>query len=672
MFYIDHNYDNNLSLTLPRQISTDPRICVLPSATPPSSDSTSPAQAKVSTVYNKVSFQKKEEEISAFSSDSFFGSNNEYIEQSATETINGDDPSFNEAQVITQFETITEEQTDAKGQKVNRATGVKVIYKNGNPKTFYYSDGSIGPFFVDSTSLSENNKVLVKDEATGKVKVEESANNITGLGNYFRVGGDDFAFLGKFLHIHVNLDFIATVLSDNIDTDGKISIYVFFEQLMQGIQDATGNINDYRITYDELSNTFYITDNTTLPNADKYFNIPSIKPTMINAHMLKDTIGSFVTNVSIKCELNNNYATMISVGAQSNGNVVGEDATAFSRWNEGYTDRVITDRSSIVDEANQQESSSKSPDQIYLDNLVKYGDLNNAINNGYITTDDITNNGQAVVDMLKYEVAYFTQTDCMQGQGFLPINLQLTMLGLSGPRLFETYTIDETLLPDNYKNNIKFLTKGITHKVDSNGWTTTLDSFMAPKVDSLNKPTFYIPPERTIAAKKSSGGAEFSDTVVGAGNGVNANKLRATLKSLGYSEKGSEIDSGGVDINSSIEKVASSIFTTIKNEIPTLNVKVTGGNDKYHQGLSYNSRHKAGNALDFVISPSKSEQLDQVVNILRRYAVGNNPKFRFIDEYRNPTGAATAGHFHISWGEGTESQAALDLALRAPSSLASI
>jgi hypothetical protein len=502
------------------------------------------------------------------------------------------------------------------------------------------------------------------NETTGEVTIKENANNTSGLGNYFRVGGDEYAFLGKFLHIHVNLDFIATVLSDNIDTDGKISIYKFLEELIQGIQEATGHINDYRITYDELSNTFYITDNTTLPNADKYFNTPSIKPTMINAHVLKDTIGSFVTNVSVKCELNNNYATMISVGAQSNSNIVGEDATAFSRWNEGYIDRIITDRSSIVDEANQQESGSKSPDQVYLDNLIKYGDLNNAINSGYITTDDITNNGQAVVDMLKYEKAYFTQTDCMQGQGFLPINLQLTMLGLSGPRLFETYTIDETLLPDNYKNNIKFLTKGITHKVDSSGWMTTLDSFMAPKLDSLNKPTFYIPPERIIAAKRSGGGNEFSDTVVGVGNGVNANKLRATLKSLGYSEKGSEIDSGGVDINASIEKVASSIFTTIKAEVPTLNVKVTGGNDKYHQGLSYNSRHKAGNALDFVISPSKPEQLDQVVNILRRYAVGNNPKFRFIDEYRNPTAKATGGHFHISWGTGTESQAALTAALQ--------
>jgi hypothetical protein len=190
---------------------------------------------------------------------------------------------------------------------------------------------------------------------------------------------------------------------------------------------------------------------------------------------------------------------MISVGAQSNGNVVGEDATAFSRWNVGYTDRIITDRSSVIDMQNQQESGSKPPEQVYLDNLIKYGDLNNAINSGFVTSEEISNNGQAVVDMLKYELAYFTQQNCIQGQGFIPINLQLTMLGLSGPRLFESYTINETLLPDNYKNNIKFLTKGITHRIDTNGWTTTLDSFSGPKVTALNKPSFYAPPELALS-----------------------------------------------------------------------------------------------------------------------------------------------------------------------------
>jgi len=657
MFYIDHNYDTNLCLTVPRQISTDPRICILASAKPATSGGEDPSleQAKVVTVYTKISFQRKEEE-------------NVYYEQLPTETVTADTPGFNEGNIITQFETESEQQANDKGEEVSRTVGVVIIDKNNNKKTTNSGD-IIGPFYVDNTIVNTNNKVIVKDKE-GEISVAANPNNTSGLGPYFRVDPlEDYPFLGKFMHTHINLDFISTILAKNIDTDGKISIYTFLEQLMQGLQDATGNVNDYRILYDELSNTFYINDNNTLPNADKYFNVSSSLPTLINAHVLKDSIGSFVTSVSLKSELNNNYATMISVGAQSNGNVVGENATAFSKWNIGYEDRIITDRGSIVDDSTTQEGSgSKSPETVFLDNLVKYGELNNKINNGQVTSEEITNNGQAVVDMLKYEIAYYTQQNNMPGQGFLPINLQLTMLGLSGPRLLESYIIDETFLPAGYKNNIKFLTKGITHKIDTNGWATTLDSFSGPRADSLAKANLYWPPEQEIAANvaAASGGSAGSqgEPIVGSGTGVNANKLRATLKNLGYSEKGSEIDNGGVDITSAIEKSASSVLTTIKAEIPTLKLTVTGGNDKYHQGLSYNSRHKAGNAIDFAISPSDPTTLDKVVNILRRYAVGNNPNFRFIDEYRKPTGAATGGHFHISWGTGTESQAALNLALQ--------
>jgi hypothetical protein len=174
------------------------------------------------------------------------------------------------------------------------------------------------------------------------------------------------------------------------------------------------------------------------------------------------------------------------------------------------------------------------------------------------------------------------------------------------------------------------------------------------------------PPPATPAgittAPTTAIGTTTQPGTVGSGNGDNAARLRKTLQSLGYSEKGNEIDNGG-DINAEIEKIASAILRTIKQELPNLKLTVTGGNDKYHQNLSYNSRHKAGNGLDFVVQPRDNQTLDKVVNILQRYAAGNAPNFRFIDEYRHLTSAGTANHFHISWGAGSESQAELNKAL---------
>jgi len=156
--------------------------------------------------------------------------------------------------------------------------------------------------------------------------------------------------------------------------------------------------------------------------------------------------------------------------------------------------------------------------------------------------------------------------------------------------------------------------------------------------------------------------------IVGNGTGVNANKLRATLRELGYSEKGSEIDNGQVDITPNIERAISHVLRTIKQQLPNVRVIITGGNDKYHQKLSYNSRHKMGNAIDLVVSPRDNQTLDSVVRILRQYAAGNNPNFRFIDEYRHLSKAGTGNHFHISWGSGNEAQAELNKAVALASS----
>jgi hypothetical protein len=200
---------------------------------------------------------------------------------------------------------------------------------------------------------------------------------------------------------------------------------------------------------------------------------------------------------------------MVTVGAQQNGNVVGENATALSRLNEGYADRVITDKSSIIDTSTSNASGSKSPIDIYKENLAVYALVNNKINDGTITYDDISNNKQAIADILSFELGYFTQQGNIAGQGFIPLSLQLTVDGLSGLRLLESYEINTELLPPNYRNNIKFIIKGITHKIDNSGWYTTIESFSGPKKDTLAPVTnfnFFVKPAPNLSGTGGTGG----------------------------------------------------------------------------------------------------------------------------------------------------------------------
>ena len=123
-------------------------------------------------------------------------------------------------------------------------------------------------------------------------------------------------------------------------------------------------------------------------------------------------------------------------------------------------------------------------------------------------------------------------------------------------------------------------------------------------------------------------------------------------------EKGEEISNGG-DITADMAKYGIAVLEKIKEMYPNIKVRVTGGNDKYHQSLNYNSRHKAGKALDFTISPASQQNINSIVGILQGFSAGDS-NFRFLNEYKDPTKAATGKHFHISYRTGgTEGSANL-------------
>lgn len=484
LFKLDHNYNDNLCLTLPRQISIDPRICILKPSDKAMSTEGNSSQATATTTYQKISFPATE--------------NNSKFGNALYDQINNNDSNFSETSIAESYAILNN------GEGI--PTKIQVNYKSGQVVIYDVSSGNTPEFYLNTSTYNTNNEVTRTNE-DGVEETTQNAFNLSTLNDNFRVGSG-YEFLGRFMHIHVNIDYISTLLADNIDENGKVTLLRFLQQLTQGIQSATGNLNNFEIKYDELTNTSYIIDTSILPNADKLLG-RDLTPTRINANLLTGDLGSFVTNVSIKSNLNNAYASQITAAAQSNSNVVGETATAFSKWNIGYTDRIVPERNSVMDKQTQKSGSlSSNPETVYLENLIKYATLANLIQTGYVTTEDITAYGSAIVDMLKYEINFFTEQDCLPGPGFLPINLQLVMNGLSGPRLFETYTINETLLPDNYKNNIKFLTQSITHKIDTNGWITTLDSFTAPDTVSLKKPTFWYPLEKELIKRAKNGANE--------------------------------------------------------------------------------------------------------------------------------------------------------------------
>ena len=85
-----------------------------------------------------------------------------------------------------------------------------------------------------------------------------------------------------------------------------------------------------------------------------------------------------------------------------------------------------------------------------------------------------------------------------------------------------------------------------------------------------------------------------------------------------------------------------------------IKLNITGGDDWFHR--KHGGRHKTGEAIDFVVDgPATNDKQSKIENVIVNIMKsGDYPNLGMINEYKRPSGHATAGHFHISTGKTTE------------------
>ena len=495
---------------------------------------------------------------------------------------------------------------------------------------------------------------------------------------------------GQIMNSYFNMVYILTQLDSLKDKDGKVSIFDLIKSLCDGWNKATGNFSKLSPTIDEDENSILrITDEVSLPDRDGWLKKFKQKTNLASFDVFgyyyplsgsnESTGAGFIRDIKFNTTVPPNLATMITIGATSNGYVVGQDATALSRMNAGLEDR-FKEKIVLPTEQDIQAASSASINQDYVTALTDFNIFTEELgytkgsskvpiwNKEAISAFNTTAAQFYEYDQAKQTLAASGEKNASQvalGQvtaslkpwqkpaspngGFLPFDLSLTMDGLSGMKVYQKYTIDTDYLPSNYPSSLEFLIKGITNTIQNNQWITNIESFAIPKNpfgSSVSKsPT-------SAASNPSNRGTQKPFT----GNTPNADALRSVLASLGYTEKGRELSNGG-DISSELLKFASSVLREIKKQLPSLQITITGGNDKYHQGLKYKSSHSTGTGLDIAISPPNTANKKAVDTILGGFAAGNqNLVVSFINEYDYPSSAATGGHFHLRIGGKIESK----------------
>ena len=340
---------------------------------------------------------------------------------------------------------------------------------------------------------------------------------------------------GQIMNIYVSMKFILMKLDElkNADTN-KVVLIEFLNNMLSAINSSLGGISKLEATiFNET--TVVIRDGNPLPdikNVIEVMKANTIKYDIYDKYAQFDLYGystknppnsttdiyggkghaSFIKDFSFTTEISPELSTMLTVGATANGTVVGENSTAFSKFNAGLTDRYKEKVVYLEEEVGtpntiknafkgikgigkqntsaediQKERAEADQKILYEGLLTQYVETYKAYGHYVYNLSKKIYNGEADTykDALTNYITYKQQADAIYrnskgyftpSTGFIPFNMSLTMEGLSGMRIYSKFNIDTEYLPANYPENADFLIKNINHTISNNKWFTKIES----------------------------------------------------------------------------------------------------------------------------------------------------------------------------------------------------
>jgi hypothetical protein len=279
------------------------------------------------------------------------------------------------------------------------------------------------------------------------------------------------------MNIYVSFEQIHSSLESNLDEENRVNLYGFLSTICDSLNLSLGGVNNLQPIVDEDTNTIKIIDQNYNPNPQ-----PNDK---LILYGYEGNNSTFVRSVSLKTSLTPELTATIAVGATSDGYSQGIENTMFAKWNKNIKNRfqpkIITP---------DPKTTSIDPVRNYIDNFYAKGKLalgykyDGSENPPELDKDSIGNNISIATEFYKYAQSFIHSRNPEYGsptQGFVPINLGITMNGISGVKIFNSLGVDTSFLPNNYPKALRFIIKAINHKISNQDWETTLETLVIPE-----------------------------------------------------------------------------------------------------------------------------------------------------------------------------------------------
>lgn len=342
-------------------------------------------------------------------------------------------------------------------------------------------------------------------------------------------------YQGKTMEILLSVDFLLDTLKSYTSNDPSHSIYLkgFLDAIVVGINKSCGNINMFRVSYDDDSNTVIIKD-------DQFVPCKPDEPSLLNRENYKNgnTLGrakygmipifglnSMVREFEFKTNINTSISKQIAISAQADPQPANQtDHSSYSFLNQDYVDAYkpkVSDSSRLNSTSNSavqfltsrpgvtvsqrpgipgialplDNSTNGSSYSVDKDQAEKFNSHILAIYSG----GDYLNPGR--IDFaINYYISSMADRKAFDpvtyAAPFIPANLSMTIDGISGIVMGNAFTVPEDRLPlslrgDGNITKVGFIVSGLTHTLDNNQWLTKIKGQMIrlPDVTQYSKPT---------------------------------------------------------------------------------------------------------------------------------------------------------------------------------------
>jgi len=279
----------------------------------------------------------------------------------------------------------------------------------------------------------------------------------------------DEKYKNDVLNILVSIPYLKQKLDEALDTEGKFnkSLADILASIFEGMNDALGGINELSLVYDDEydGGTFFVIDrkNTAvLGDLSPVINISGVKTT--------------VSEVSISSKITNEMGSQISIAAQGTTQNYSENVENILKWNSGIIDRirVTKDVSSKSKETAKEEEDDKT--ERFADWLTDVIDFfqNFNSNTGY----DKEELEAAKTCHKEWTVDQANKNRIIQSQpvpGLVPVELSMTLDGVGGLRVAESFKINAGILPSKYNEKFGYIITGLEHTIGKdNRWLTNI------------------------------------------------------------------------------------------------------------------------------------------------------------------------------------------------------